>query len=169
MITCTRSIEFDAGHRVVGHGSKCKHLHGHRYKVEITCALIAGTDKLGMVVDFGLVKELVGGWIDDHLDHGLILWDLDPLFKTFWSMRVDGPALRATSADVEDYGTTPQKLYSMRVNPTAENLAAHLLEVATDLLPPEVKPLRVRVYETPNCWADSTVHSSEVVSLEDDR
>jgi 6-pyruvoyl-tetrahydropterin synthase len=32
MITATRYHEIDAGHRVVGQGGKCEHLHGHRYR-----------------------------------------------------------------------------------------------------------------------------------------
>lgn len=142
MITCTRRLEFDAGHRVVGHETKCKHLHGHRYVVEITCALtIELTDTLGRVVDYGVIKERVGGWIDEHLDHGLILWDADRTLSVLRSLRVGGDE--------------HQKIYLLHVNPTAENLAAHLLEKATELLPDDVTPIRVRVWETPNCYADA--------------
>lgn len=52
MITVTRVLEFDAGHRVVNHESKCATLHGHRYKVEIVAAA-PGLDSLGRVIDFG--------------------------------------------------------------------------------------------------------------------
>ena len=32
----TRRLEFDAGHRIPNHNSQCRHLHGHRYAIEIT-------------------------------------------------------------------------------------------------------------------------------------
>ncbi|EER22473.1 queuosine biosynthesis protein QueD [Rickettsia tamurae subsp. buchneri] len=57
MIKCTRRIEFDAGHRIIGHQNKCQFLHGHRYVLEITIATNE-TDKLGMIIDFGLIKDL---------------------------------------------------------------------------------------------------------------
>ncbi|MGL4226390.1 MAG: 6-pyruvoyl trahydropterin synthase family protein, partial [Rickettsia sp.] len=72
MIKCTRRIEFDAGHRIIGHQNKCQFLHGHRYVLEITIAANE-TDKLGMVIDFGLIKDLAKKWIDENFDHSLIL------------------------------------------------------------------------------------------------
>ena len=36
MITCTRRLTFCAGHRVLGHESKCAHPHGHNYVVYVT-------------------------------------------------------------------------------------------------------------------------------------
>ena len=36
MITITRKLEFDAGHRIPDHKSQCRNLHGHRYTIEIT-------------------------------------------------------------------------------------------------------------------------------------
>ncbi|MEE8246777.1 MAG: 6-carboxytetrahydropterin synthase, partial [Alphaproteobacteria bacterium] len=40
--TVTRRLEIDAGHRVMTHGSKCRHLHGHRYVVEAVCRALGG-------------------------------------------------------------------------------------------------------------------------------
>ena len=36
MLTITRKLEFDAGHRIPDHKSQCRNLHGHRYTLEIT-------------------------------------------------------------------------------------------------------------------------------------
>ena len=76
MVTCTRRLEWDAMHRIPLHESKCRAFHGHRYAAEITC--LAPLDSLGRVVDFGVVKQLVGGWIDQHWDHTAILMEGDP-------------------------------------------------------------------------------------------
>ena len=65
MITCTRRIEFDAAHRILNHESKCKMLHGHRYvlEAEFTAKKL---DKLGRIIDFGVIREVLGTWIDDN-------------------------------------------------------------------------------------------------------
>ena len=77
MITCTRRIEWDSMHRIPLHESKCRAFHGHRYAAEITCH-IAQLDDRGRVIDFGVVKQKVGGWVDDHWDHTAILMRDDP-------------------------------------------------------------------------------------------
>ena len=138
---CTRVLEFDAGHRVLGHEGKCSHLHGHRYRVEVT-ASAESLDDVGRVVDFGAVKDVVGRWVDDHLDHGTILSAHDPAVVLL--------------EEIEGAGGVAQKLYLMDGNPTAENLATLLLERSRELLAPRgVDVVRVRVWETPNCYAEA--------------
>lgn len=135
MITITRRIEFDAAHRVLGHEGKCKLLHGHRYLCEVTVEA-SELDPLGRVVDFGVVKEKVGGWVDRHWDHNVLLHAQDPL-------RNLPAAIPEQMPYIMSYG-----------NPTAENIAATLYGVAVSLLPTHLKVVNVRVYETPNCYAD---------------
>lgn len=137
--TATRRIEFDAGHRVTRHESKCRNVHGHRYRVEITVQADE-VDGVGRVVDFGVVKKIVGSWVDDHLDHGYLAHPKDTVTDT----------LRAMGHKVF---VMPERLGE----PTAENIAALMAEVSEDLLAgirAGLKVTRVRVYETPNCWAD---------------
>ena len=133
MRSCTKRLHFHAGHRVLGHEGSCRYLHGHTYLAEITCS--ASLNELGMVIDFGKIKELVGGWIDDHLDHNLILCDKDPVIP---------------------YLTKEERLpFIMGTNPTAENLAEMLYWKARDLLKVEsIKVTHVRVWETSTSWAD---------------
>lgn len=71
-ITICKRIEWDAAHRVLRHESKCATLHGHRYAAEIACSADA-LDDLGRVIDFGVIKEVVGKWIDDNWDHNTLL------------------------------------------------------------------------------------------------
>ena len=139
MLTCTRSIGFDAGHRIVGHEGKCRNLHGHRYTAEITCS--APLDPLGRVIDFSKIKTVVGGWIDLLLDHNMILFKNDPLYA-----KLDPATLE------EVCGREP---YMVDFNPTAENLARFLFNKAQELLDGYgIKVVHVRLFETPNCWAD---------------
>ena len=140
----TRKIEFDAGHRVYGHESKCAHLHGHRYVAEISVKS-KHLDSIGRVVDFSVVKQLVGKWIDDNWDHNLLLNPEDPLL----------PYL-----DRSEQVTKPIFSSSLLGNPTAENMARYLVVQSVNLLreyPIEVHS--VKLYETPNCWA--IAHASD--------
>lgn len=139
-ITCTRRLEFDSAHRVALHESKCKHVHGHRYAAEVTFQA-QQLDKLGRVIDFGLVKERLGEWIDTHWDHTLILWDQD---------RPLGESVAAH---------TGQAVYYLPYNPTAENMARYLLEHICPTLFNEsgLACVRVTIQETPNCRAEATV------------
>jgi 6-pyruvoyltetrahydropterin/6-carboxytetrahydropterin synthase len=135
MIICTRRLEFDAAHRILKHESKCKMLHGHRYALEASFAA-KELDDLGRVIDFGKVRELLGAWIDDNLDHNTILSIFD----------------KKLGDSIEE--TTGQKIYYMDENPTAENIAKHLLEkICPKIFADEsVKCVSIKLYETPNCY-----------------
>src|SRR5690606_9928972 len=77
-----RVVEFDAGHRLLRHEAKCAHVHGHRYKAEIYCRSLK-LDTVGRVVDFGVIKEVVGGWIDTNWDHAFIVDKADMTMREF--------------------------------------------------------------------------------------
>lgn len=140
MTTVTRKFTFDAGHRVLGHSGKCRHLHGHTYTAEVTVAA-EGLDNLGMVVDFGVIKEKVGTWLDQNWDHNLILHRRDPIMCLV-------PEARECVCD----GREPYVLPGL-LNPTAEVMAEHLYRAAQSLLE-GFRVVRVRLWETPNCYAD---------------
>lgn len=139
MLTITRKFEWDSGHRVLGHEGKCRHLHGHRYVAEVTVTA-PELNKLGMVIDFSILKTVVGKWIDDNWDHNLLLNAADPM--------LDIPPTSAVWGG--------KKPYIMPVgNPTAEMMASCLHSLsALLLLPYEMIVTKIRVYETPNCYAD---------------
>ena len=156
MTTVTRRLEFDYGHRVLGHSGKCRHLHGHRATVEVMVK--AGLDRLGMVVDFAVIKQRLGGWIDEFLDHNLILHPADPLVKLLLNMTPE----QVADPDGIFGGKVPFFLGPIdnpsddgRHNPTAENLARMIYDVASNLLP-TFKIVSVTFYETPNCSATYT-------------
>lgn len=144
MHTITRKHKFDAGHRVYGHESKCASVHGHEYHVEIECAPDGKLDSLGRVIDFSVVKEICCKWIDDCLDHGMLLWDKDPLAE-YW---IDGFAFEGQRKKEK------HKYYLMSQNPTAENIAEMLFKRFVALMSPHsVKIVSVVVQETTNCRA----------------
>ncbi len=140
----TRRLEFDAGHRIPNHTSQCKHLHGHRYAIEITLSgeviRTEGLSEQGMVMDFSDVKHIAKTHIVDVWDHAFLVYRGDTVVSDFLA-------------------TLPHhKTVVLDVVPTAENLAQR----AFDLLKPayrdvygnQLKLVRVRLYETPNNWAD---------------
>tara|TARA_Y100000310_G_C20346340_1_gene652207 strand:- start:213 stop:668 length:456 start_codon:yes stop_codon:yes gene_type:complete len=150
MFTITRRLEFDAGHRVYQHESKCSNVHGHRYKIDLTCSA-SELDELGRIIDFGVIKQLCGGWLDDNFDHGMILYKHDPLKRLWESFGRHELGL----GDFTSYGN--HKFYLMDTNPTAENIAQHLYQIFQSLLDQyHITVVNVRVWETPNCYADYT-------------
>ena len=136
MTTIARRFSWDAAHRVTRHESKCRNLHGHRYEAEV---VVRGPlDPLGRVVDFSVLKDRVGGWLDATWDHGALL-------------AVHDAALLAL-VQVNDW-----RHYVLDGEPTAENLARELLARARSLLSDTgIEVVSVRVWETANCWAEES-------------
>ena len=141
----TRRLEFDAGHRIPNHRSQCRHLHGHRYAIEITLSgeivRADGASEDGMVMDFADVKSIAKQHIADVWDHAFIACRSDKVVADFLASLPD------------------HKTILLDVVPTAENLA----RIAFDTLAPlyrdtygnHLRLERVRIFETPNCWADA--------------
>ena len=149
-VTVMRKVPFCAGHRLLGHEGKCANLHGHNYLAEF---YLAGNeiDELGRVVDFAVIKKLFKGWIDDHWDHGFILWDED-------HNAID--ALRQVQ---------PNRLYLLPYNPTAENLARYLLEHVSPKLIESIPGYQLRVqkvviWETENAFAEVSNDGSDAIA-----
>lgn len=141
----TRRLEFDAGHRIPDHQSQCRHLHGHRYALEVSLegAVIAreGDPANGMVMDFAEVKAIARREIVDPWDHAFLLYAGDSVVKDFLA------------------GLPGHKTVELDCIPTAENLARlvfdRLKDAYHDTYGNQLRLVRVRLYETPNCWADA--------------
>ncbi len=127
MYRVTREIEFCYGHRLLNYSGKCRHLHGHNGRAVIT---LEGSrlDPCGMLVDFGDIKQKVQHWIDENLDHTLLLCRQDPLL----------PVLRERG----------ERVFEMESNPTAENIARLIFDHARDAGLPV---LEVVLWETEHC------------------
>lgn len=140
----TRRLEFDAGHRIPHHKSQCRHLHGHRYVIEVTVEgdilERAGQSDNGMVMDFSEIKALTKQHVVDAWDHAFLCW------------REDHPVAEFL-ATVPDHKT----VLLDRV-PTAENLAQAAFEILDEVFTghygQHLRLKTVRLYETPNCWAE---------------
>ena len=109
MFRVTKEIYFCYGHRLLNYAGKCRHLHGHNGKAVVTLEA-PGLDALGMVVDFTEVKRAIGKWIDDTLDHRMLLHRDDPVI----------PELLKQG----------EPFVALDVNPTAENIARLIFDHA---------------------------------------
>lgn len=78
MFKVAKTIYFNYGHRLINCQDKCSHLHGHSARVEIEMAS-PKLNRQGMVVNFFDIRKTIGAWIDEHLDHKMILFKKDPL------------------------------------------------------------------------------------------
>lgn len=134
-----RILKFDAGHRVVNHESKCRTLHGHEYKAEVFAE--GELDSLGRVIDFSVIKQIIGSWIDEYLDHNMIIFNQDP----------DLHLLEQCSG--------LKKPFVVQFNPTAENLAKFIYMKGNDLLlGTGVKITKIKLWETSNCYVEYSEH-----------
>src|SRR5688572_3486680 len=102
MYRVSKEIRFCYGHRLLNYDGKCRHLHGHNGRAIISLAT-EKLDGLGMVVDFSHIKRVVGGWIDQQLDHRMLLHRDDPVLAYLKQQN--------------------EPLVVLDVNPTAENIA----------------------------------------------
>jgi 6-pyruvoyltetrahydropterin/6-carboxytetrahydropterin synthase len=129
MFQVTREIPFCYGHRLLHYQGKCKNLHGHNGVAVITIQS-QSLDDLGMVMDFSDIKHVVSRWIDDTLDHRMLLHKDDPVV----------PYLKQQG----------EPIHTMDVNPTAENIARAIYEFVKSKGFPVTE---VKLWETPSCYA----------------
>lgn len=129
MFRVTREIHFCYGHRLLNYQGKCRNLHGHNGIAVITLEG-TGLDELGMLVDFTRIKQIVQKWIDDEIDHKMLLHRDDPVL----------PFLREKGEPV----------VVLDVNPTAENIAKLIFDHSRSQGLPVTE---VKLWETENCFA----------------
>jgi 6-pyruvoyltetrahydropterin/6-carboxytetrahydropterin synthase len=87
-VTVSRFVEFDTGHRVARHESKCSNLHGHRYRLTVEVGGPVkndGSPEHGMVIDFARVKAALME-VHDLFDHRFVVGSDDPLLPMFDGM-----------------------------------------------------------------------------------
>ncbi len=107
MYQVSKSVSFCYGHRLLNYTGKCQHLHGHNARAVITLESKV-LDERGMVEDFSEVKRLVWSWLDEEIDHTLLLHRDDPVL----------PVLQNAG----------ERVMVMDENPTAEVIARMIYE-----------------------------------------
>jgi len=144
MLTITRKLEFDAGHRIPDHNSQCRNLHGHRYILEITLTGQVvehdGFADNGMIMDFTDVKALARENLVDLWDHAFLVYDKDVKVKEFLDSLPN------------------HKTVVLNRVPTVENLAKIAFDILKtvyqDRYSTGLSLSKIKLFETPNCWAE---------------
>ena len=142
----TKVIEFDAAHRLPSHPGLCSNLHGHRYRCEVTLEGEPGAD--GLVMDFGVLKNILRNVVMDSFDHATITCEQDTQLIT----------LLNRMRPIPRYVTLPQE-------PTAEVIGGVIFTMLQSAIrawansksdngSALVKLQSVRLYETPTSWVD---------------
>jgi 6-pyruvoyltetrahydropterin/6-carboxytetrahydropterin synthase len=157
-----RYHDISCGHRVHGHESKCAHLHGHNYRVTFTCIPASDNtpvqrkffgaqaqqpsdlDEVGRVIDFSDIKSKLCMWLEEEWDHKFLVWMHDPLAGHLCQL-------------------DPAGVVVVPFNPTAENMAAYLVDVVApqQLAGTGVRLMAVKVEETRKCSATYTAALGE--------
>ena len=141
MITVERYHDISCGHRVVGHESKCRYLHGHNYRFWFTIEA-KQLDGVGRVLDFSAIKTYLCEWLENNFDHKTLIWAADPMLPDL--MRI-----------------TAESICIVPFNPTAENIAAYMVEeIAPKLLnETNCKLIKCKIDETRKCSATYEIES----------
>jgi len=127
-------------HALFEYDGICKNIHGHTYHLEVT--LIGevqqenGHPKDGMVMDFGILKNLVKDKIIQHFDHALVVNSLFP------------------SDHIDAFKKATERLVLVDFQPTTENLVIHFSKIIQQALPINVSLFSTRLYETENSFAE---------------
>lgn len=138
-IELTRKFTFEMAHALRGYDGPCRQIHGHSYKLYIT---ISGTPisdpsspKLGMVIDFSDLKQIINRLIIEPYDHALIVREGG-----------DEDLMRSMRGEWQKIIETPYQ-------PTCENMVIAFAEAIARELPQSVKLRQVKLYETENACA----------------
>jgi 6-pyruvoyltetrahydropterin/6-carboxytetrahydropterin synthase len=130
MYSVTKRIDFCYGHRLLDYDGVCKHPHGHNAVAEVEVRS-GELDNRCMVCDFGDIKRVIKTWIDEKIDHKMILRRDDALVGPLQAMG--------------------EPVFVVESNPTVEHIAQLIFRHAAKEGLPVV---RVKVWETPTSYAE---------------
>lgn len=146
--TLSRKGSFDAAHRVMNEKMKCFNVHGHTYLYKLKFKFNS-MDSIGYAIDFKEIKRVCCQFIDDYLDHAVILNPKDDILIA--ASTTLNSKIWLMSLNLEGY-----------CNPTAENIAKELFLICEYLITGRGYGLdidKIVLYETPNCSVDCTKKS----------
>ena len=140
-IRLTKEFSFESAHALEGYDGKCRHIHGHSYRLYVTIIGEPISDsvnpKYGMVMDFGELKRLVNEEIVDRMDHAFV-------------MRRTDSADEVNMVLSEGFGNVVLVDYQ----PTCENMLVDFAELISRRLPAGVALHSLKMHETATSYAE---------------
>lgn len=140
VVRLTRVFHFDMAHALHNYAGKCKNIHGHTYRLEVT---VKGTPsnadtspKRGMLIDFSDFKKLIEKEIINVWDHSLML-----------QQDTDTMVLQCLLNQYE-------KIRVVAYQPTTENMICELAEIIKKILPTDLQLYSLRLNETEKSFAE---------------
>ena len=141
VIRLTKEFTFEAAHMLEGYDGLCREIHGHSYRLFVTIKGEPQGDeqspKLGMVMDFGLLKRIVNEQIVERLDH------------SFMMRRT--PDAEQIAAEL---GGHFRRVVLTDYQPTTENLLSDFAERLLGALPDEVELCKLKLHETATSFGE---------------
>ncbi len=140
-IRITKQFNFETGHALHGYDGKCKNVHGHSYKLNVTVIGQPITDpnhvKNGMVIDFGDLKKIVNQEIVDLFDHATVFNKNTPHVELANELQI-----RGHNTILVDY------------QPTSENMVIDFAKKISAKLPNHIKLFALKLQETDTSFAE---------------
>lgn len=159
MLTVTKQLRTETGHRLNDYDGRCSHLHGHSYLWEVS-ATAPGLSANGMILDFKDLKKAMNAVLDP-LDHALVLSKDDPLLSTVANPAFGTPEDNLRRMLVATNGDRP-RLFLWHENPTAESFAMWAMKEIQEYIDSQdtttsgIKVTGVKVWETATSFAEVT-------------
>lgn len=139
-IRVTKLCEFEMAHALHNYDGLCRNIHGHTYKLSVTVIGKPEVDnqsaKIGMVLDFGLLKQIVKPNIVDKYDHSILL------------------SSKEETKYFEQENKLFKRIHIVDFQPTAENMVIHFANIIKPLLPKNIQLYSVKLHETTNSYAE---------------
>lgn len=138
ILRVTKEFYFEGAHALTGYDGKCRHIHGHSYRLMVTLkgspSAILDDPKSGMVIDFSILKQIVNKHIIDKFDHALLL--------------------REDALLTKELSETYCNVFLFPFQPTCENLVTHFATIISNELPKELSLYSLRLYETTTSFVE---------------
>ena len=140
-IRITKQFSFETGHALYGHDGKCKNIHGHSYRLNVTLfgtpIMDESSPKFGMIMDFSDLKKIVKETIVNPFDHSTIFNKNTPHSKL-----------------AKDLKSSGHKVVLVNYQPTSEMLVIDFAERIKKRLPANVRLHALKLRETASCYAE---------------
>lgn len=141
VVRLTKEFTFEMSHALEGYDGLCSQIHGHSYRLFVTVRGVASCDpedpKLGMVMDFGALKQIINKLIISEFDHSMLI-----------------RATEDNAAVIEMMRRRFPRVIALAWQPTCENLITYFASIIAPALPPRVTLHSLRLHETATSFAE---------------